>query len=326
MASNATEPRRRLPRVRRVLRPVRPKLVLARGLAIWGGGYLLTGLVPARFDRAVSRANARRHAWLHRRRIHELAAEMRERLGPGDWQTAATDNVAMSLDEGLGRIRALHRGGWKPTITIDGLRHLEAALEAGNGVILWRMSSSSSPIAKIALSDAGHPLVHLSHPLHGHSRWQGRYWVRHIPRWYTTAENRVLAERIMLTRRGNFQYLRVLLERLGENHVVSIIGDSNEGRQNVTIDILGESRAIATGAPSLARRSGCAVLTSYTVFEGAQQYRVIIDPPVTVDGSDTRDAVAEKAIVEFGRRLEEHIRTHPASWRGWKKARSLPIV
>ncbi|NNF08992.1 MAG: hypothetical protein HKN74_01785 [Acidimicrobiia bacterium] len=326
MATIASERKRRLPRVRKVLRPLRRTLVLARGLALWGGGYLLTGVVPSRFDRAMSRANARRHARLHGRRIDELAAEMRHRLGPGDWRAAAADNVAMSLDEGLGRIRALHSGGWKPTIAIEGLHHLEAALEAENGVILWRMSSASSPIAKIALSRAGHPLVHLSHPRHGHSRWQGTYWVKHIPRWYATAENRFLAERVKLTRRGNYQYLRVLLDRLAENQVVSIMGDSNEGRQNVPVDILGETRALATGAPSLARRSGCVLLTSYTVFEGAQRYRVIIDPPIPVEQSDSRDAVARKAIVEYGRRLEEHIRKNPASWRGWEKARSLPIV
>lgn len=316
--------------LRRYLRPLRPKIILTRALLLWAAGYILTAVVPARFDRALVGVIARAYLAGHSRHRMELAANMRERLADtglaAEWDDLAGRHITMGLEEDLGRIRGLHRRGWQPDIEVAGLEHVEAGLEAGKGVLLWRMSSASSPVAKVALAKAGHPLVHLSSPLHGRSRWHGKLWGRYIPRLYATAENRFLKERVVLAKQGNFDYLRVLLDRLGANEVVSIIGDSDEGRQNVEASILGKRVKFASGAPALARRSGCVLLTLYAVRKGPQSYRVIIDPPVELNQGDNRSRFIRDAVQEYARRLESHIVDAPDSWRRWPGGRRGPLA
>jgi lauroyl/myristoyl acyltransferase len=235
-----------------------------------------------------------------------------------DWEALARDNLSMHLEEDLGRVRGLHRAGWTPEIDLVGIEELEAALAQGRGAILWRMSFACSPVANAALWNAGHPLVHLSHPLHGAARWHGKFWARYIPRLYVTAENRFLRERVLLSESGSFEYLRVLLGRLEANAVVSIFGDIS-GRQNVEVPVIGQPMSFATGSPSLARRVGCALLPVHVVWLGPQKYRVVIEPAIKVDRALSRNEFGRQAVAEFARRLELRVLEHPASWRNWER-------
>lgn len=309
----------RLKRVRRLLRPLRPRLKLARALLVMLGGYVLTALVPARFDRHLSRSIGWIYLITHKRKIETLGSVMRSRLADrgvsGDWDSLARDNLRMYVEEDLGRIRGLHREGWRPEIELVGIEELESALAHGHGAVLWRMSFASSPIVNVALWDAGFPLVHLSSPLHGSKRWQGRYW-RHFTRWHATPEDRFLKERVLLSRSGNLEYLRVLLSRLEANEVVSIFGDQ-AGRQNVEIPVLGEPIRFASGSPSLMRLVGCALLPVHTVWLGPQKYRVVIEPAIEVDPGLSRDEHAKQAVGQFVKRYEQRVLEHPASWRNW---------
>ena len=310
----------RLRRVRRLLRPLRPRLKLVRALFVMLGGYLLTAVVPARFDRHLSRSLGWMYLITHRRKIQTVGSVMRTRLTDrgvsGDWEALARDNMRMYVEEDLGRIRGLHRGGWRPEIELVGIDELESALALGNGAVLWRMSFASSPIVKVALWDAGFPLVHLSSPLHGSTRWQGRYWRRYFTRWHAKAEDRFLKERVVLARTGNLEYLRVLLSRLEANEVVSIFGDQ-AGRQNVEMPVVGAPIRFATGSPSLMRRVGCALLPVHVVWLGPQKYRVVIEPAIESDPGLARDEYAKQAVAQFAKRYEQRVLEHPASWRLW---------
>ena len=129
-----------------------------------------------------------------------------------------------------------------------------------------------------------------------------------------------------MTKKGDFDYLRVLLDRLSQNRVVSIFGDSTVGRQVVGAPVFGIPLRLPTGAPAIARRSGCALLTVYTEYSAPQRYRVVIDPPVTIDTEQSRSQIVNEAIKEFARRLETHIIESPASWRQWPAGRRGPLA
>jgi KDO2-lipid IV(A) lauroyltransferase len=199
---------------------------------------------------------------------------------------------------------------------VDGIEHLEAALADGHGALLWRMYFCSSHVTKQALADAGHPLVHLSTWSHG-SRFDTALGLKVFAPAYIEAEVRHLKRRIVIPRDGSLGYLRKLLAHLNANDIVSIFGEL-EGRAATSVTVFGRELQIASGTPSLARRSGAAMLPTYTERIGPDVYRVVVEEPIVVDPGLARREFVTAASREFASRLEEAVRRHPASWNRWE--------
>jgi lauroyl/myristoyl acyltransferase len=287
-------------------------------LAAVVGAYLVTFL-PQRIDRWMVAATMPFYRTLLRRKVDAVAAKMQRLVGdpPPDrsWDEAALEYWRMRAEAHWLRVRSLHRRVPDVDITLEGLEYLEAALAAGTGAILWRMFFCSSHIPMQALAEVGYPLVHLSHWDHG-SRGFNTPGLKLFPRLWLRAEVRHLEERVVIPRDSSLGYLRRLLEHLGSNHVLSIFGNI-PGRSGVPIEILGTSRLLAAGAPSLARRTGAPLLTMHAVRLGPDRFRVVIDEPVQPDaGLDRRDYL-EAAVAEYARRVESRVRANPASWYRW---------
>ena len=204
-----------------------------------------------------------------RDQIDALAAAMQRALGDppeNDWSEVATEHERIRIETKWQRVRAIHRKTPKVVLSFDGLEHLNAALEAGHGAVLWRMLFCSSHLPKQALWQAGHPMVHLSNWYHG-SRHRNYPGLRVFAPLYIKAETRFLAARIVIPRDGSLGYLQVLLGHLEANQVLSIFGE-HEGRASVATTILGKEFHLATGAPALARRADAPLLASYIYREG----------------------------------------------------------
>ncbi len=284
-----------------------------------GAGYAVTLVVPNRFDRWIvdrlasllfrlSPATVERRA-MGIGRVLGMAPESQEALA------IAREHYRITIASAWGRIRGTHRRGWKPEIQIEGLDKIHKALDRGKGVILWRWSFCSTPVVKIAMWRSGIPLVHLSREIHGawSYGWIGR---RVINPLYRRAEDCYLTERVVIPMDGSLAYMKTLLEHLNENAVVSIVGDLT-GSQNVTVDLLDGKAKYATGAASLAWKTGATLLTVYAVAESRSGYRVVVDEPVEVDRSLVRKEFVRQAIAVFSERLQRAIERHPANWSHW---------
>jgi lauroyl/myristoyl acyltransferase len=298
----------------RVLRWVRNWFDLAAAV----GAFVLTFL-PQRVDGWMVTLTMPVYRTLLRYKVAAVASKMERLLGEPrpdrSWEEAALEYWRMRAEAHWLRVRSLHGRGPDVEITLEGGEHLEAALSVEKGAILWRMFFCSSHIPKQALADAGHRLVHLSHWDHG-ARGFNTPGFRLFPSLWLRAEVRHLGERVVLPRDGSLDYLRRLLEHLGSNHVLSIFGNI-PGRSGVPIEILGTRRLVATGAPSLARRTGAALLTMHAVRLGPNRFRVVIDEPVKVDASLERRDYLEAAVAEYARRVESRVRANPESWYRW---------
>jgi lauroyl/myristoyl acyltransferase len=284
-----------------------------------GAGLLLTFVLPSRWDTWVARSLSRAWIRLRPRKVRRLAEEMKKRLGAeggeGDLIETAREHYRMRFETGWGRIRGLRRGGWSPDVRLEGADIVRQGLAAGRGVILWRMAFCSGPAVMHACSLAGFPLVHLSRAGHGSTR-PSRCGLLTACRMWQRAENSRLAERIVIPGDGSLEYLRVLVDRLARNQVLSIVGE-HSGRVNVAQSLLGVEREFATGAPALAWELGSTLLTLHAVREAPCRYRVVVDPPIGMDrGLDRRTAI-RRAVEEYARRLERRILARPADWRGW---------
>ena len=154
---------------------------------------------------------------------------------------------------------------------------------------------------------------HLSSPTHGFSASIfGRRFLNPVQ---TRAEEGYLAERVVLSEQKPSDALKRLSDLLTARKVISITGHQN-ARRPLLPAFLGGSLTLAPGAPSLAVKTGAALLPVVPLRIGPAHYRVDFAPPLARNGN------AEETIIQdFGRQfaqfLEPYVRAYPEQWRGW---------
>jgi lauroyl/myristoyl acyltransferase len=281
-------------------------------------GYLVTTLCPRRWDPWLVAWHSRVFLRFRRKKVQRLAEVMEEALGPAasgrDLFQAARDHYRMRVETGWGRIRELHRCGWEPRIEVDGLEHLRQGLAAGRGVVLWGMLFCGFTLPKAALWRAGFRVSHLSredHPGISHTQ----LGLKVIAPLLCRAEARYLERRVIVPLDGSLSYMRGLMDVLGANGCVSIVGE-HTARQNVETEFFLGGGSFATGAPALAWKMGSALLTFGVFREGSFRYRMVIRP-IEVDRGSTRQEFVEAAVHQFSRRVRDCVERHPADWLRW---------
>jgi lauroyl/myristoyl acyltransferase len=269
-------------------------------------------------DRWVERILAAAFLRFRRRKVANTAAVMRRGLGEYASEVdivAATRNFYEGIAEyTVGRVRGMHPGAWDPEIVVEGREHVDAALAAGRGAILWRMSMGDTMQLQRAAWQSGWPLVQLSAQAHGAT--YSRASERVTAPLYARPENAYLVERVRIPLDWSIGYLPRLLRALQANQVVAMLSEVI-GRQNTAVRVLAGWRAIPTGAPAIAHRTGAALIPAATFRDGRERYRVRLGPPIEVDRSRPRGEAAEDATREFARRLEAAVLEHPGDYRGW---------
>lgn len=240
------------------------------------------------------------------------------RRGDRDLTEQARGQYQMMLEDAWARARNLHARGWEPKTTVVGLERIREAQAAGVGTILWGMSFGNTLIVKIGLWRAGVPLVHLSMANHG--AWSEAWIARNVlGPLYRRMENRYLRERVVIPWDGSTgAVMKTLLQRLSrDNAVVSIIGDVRRGTRNIATPFFDAQAQFAVGSPSLAWKTGAALLPVYSVREGTGRYRIVIDEPIGVDRQLDRKEYVLRAVEEFSTRMQAAIVRHPGSWSKW---------
>lgn len=208
---------------------------------------------------------------------------------------------------------------WQPVpdCTLAGGEHLTAALEKGQGAVLWIDDFHPySLISKVALFQAGFRSIHLSHPAHGFSRT--RFGMAVINPVKIRAEDKWLAERVFMGHDGALVALRTLRKRLRDNAIVSITAGPS-AQQPVRLKFLEGTLALATGAPDLAFMAKAPLLPLHTVQREDGRFEVTIEKPIEAERGSDRQAFSEKAAREYSERLEPVVLSHPHQWRGWSQ-------
>ncbi|MCJ7629737.1 MAG: hypothetical protein MUO50_15285 [Longimicrobiales bacterium] len=289
----------------------------------FGLGYLPTAVIPAGSDRWLIEHLTDLALRLGPGKVDRLAERMARSLGARgvgrDFSDDARSQYEMILEGAWGRVRSLHKRGWAPQVSIDGLERIRQGQAAGHGTILWRMSLGSTLIVKRALFEADIGLVHLSMEKHG--AWSDSWIARKaLCPLYCRTESWYLRERVIIPWNGaTGGVMKTLLTRLGkENAVVSIVGDIR-GTQNITTPFLDGQAEFAIGSPSLAWKAKSVLLPVFSVREGTGRYRVVIDAPISTDRDMERKEFVQRAVEEFSERMQDAIAQYPGSWEHWGK-------
>jgi lauroyl/myristoyl acyltransferase len=256
----------------------------------------------------------------HRRDFRDPFAEkiVAERLGIA--QEKLRHIVAMS---GVNRtehlihvIHSLVRKNWRPRFKITGRQYLDEALANGKGAVLWVAHFSfASLFTKMALSQAGYRISHISRPEHGVSKSQ--LGIRYLNWFRRAAENRYLLHRIVYLRHQPEATKEAALAALDHNQVLSITVGAWEGRHLATGELLGSRYTVSTGAPGFAFAAGSKVLLVFTTRDSTGDYTVAIGPPIGESFRSSREEYVYASTLELFSQHEPAIRQTPEQWRGW---------
>ncbi|MGE3572607.1 MAG: hypothetical protein AB7J35_00970 [Dehalococcoidia bacterium] len=217
------------------------------------------------------------------------------------------------LFERVMALRGIFIPRWKRKVELAGLEHVEAAVSAGHGAILWVQPCIASTLAvKQALYEAGFPLSHLSRPAHGFSPHPfGKRFVNPVLR---RAEVRFLAERVVIDEGQTVGPIRRMRALLKENRVVSITATTAASHIE-EFDFHGGTLKLPRGPIELAQSTGAALLPVFT--QGSRKEPCVEIFPSVVPPSASRHDLqgVQESVVRW---LDREVEEHPLDWIGWR--------
>ena len=229
-------------------------------------------------------------------------------------EAVARELVAAEIQRNLQYTRDLLPGRWRPEIVLFGEAHVRDALARGKGVILWcGHFVFAAMVVKMAMHRAGIALHHLSHPHHGFS--ETRFGMGVLNPLRAASDKHYLSDLVVLSLTGAVAAMRILLKRLRENGVVSIVV-RDIGLYPLETPIMDGTIQIATGAPDLAYTTGAALIPVFAVQEDDGRYTVTAQAPIEMAEATRRDAAAA-AVEAYTDRLEPYVLNYPGQWWGW---------
>jgi lauroyl/myristoyl acyltransferase len=208
--------------------------------------------------------------------------------------------------------------GWKPDLRLEGREHLEAALQSGQGAVLWIARFSFASLAeKIAFAENGFEVHHVTRPQHGFS--DTAFGMKYLNPIRNGAEYRHAAGRIVINADRPADSMNTARKLLKANKFVSIASGTTEGQVLVFTRFAGKRLRFSAGPARLAKLAGCPLLPVFVVRDGkSRTIRVVVDRPIDLDRGGNKDKMLELAAQEFADRHQPFIKSHPHQWRDWK--------
>ena len=192
-------------------------------------------------------------------------------------------------------------------IQIEGMEHLEKALEGGKGVIFLsgHFGIFIGLYLRMALEDVGVNVI-----------------MRRV-------RDDVLEEYISDFRKANginaiynlpaMKCVTGCLKALRKNETLFILLDQHYGAEgNVTVDFFNRPAKTATGPVVFHNRTNAPVLPIFAIRgEGDHHHRIIIEPPVDIVQHDDPDEMTRINVQNMSDIIEDYVRKYPHEWSGW---------
>jgi len=281
--------------------------------------FLLSWLTPQALWPAIGRGFSPVAATMLAARDDSVARRVAALAGSRDLPQSpdqiARQLIADHIEENLQLLRIYRPGGWHPELRVAGKEHVDGALARGHGAVIWLGHFAfTSLLSKMALADAGIAASHLSHPRHGFS--DSRFGMRVLNPIRRGAEDRFLAERVMMAADQPVTAMRVLQKRLRENRVVSVMVRERAMRPVALPFLDGEIR-LATGAPDIAYATRAALLPAFLIRVGPGRFTLTIEPPQELPDRIPRHEATSEMLPRYVALLESYVLRFPGLWRGW---------
>ncbi len=313
------------------------RLPSPKGLVQLHDLYLLLTIMVTKLANSISRASWRQAmiggvAWLNyhasREKKHVLRSRVAEAFAGKFSQAQIESIVGQSYWEKWREAFSLIPGTWDRAVAreaqVKGLEHLQRALQAGNGAILWESSTFGSRNLCKQILRTRQFAIHQIHS-HDHLGWAGypegaqMTWVRQkvVTPFFHGKLEALVHEVIWLPCSESLAFARRLRDLLRQNAIVCSTADGDYGRAFVDVPFLGQSRAFATGMVHMSRMTGAPLLPMFCVQDGIGKATLIIHAPIAWPGDADRESAARACIEQWVELMESYVQSHPEKYRGW---------
>ena len=186
------------------------------------------------------------------------------------------------------------------SITVDGLDHVEAAAEAGRGIITALPHLGGWEAGAAWMTAHGYRLTVVVEPVEPPELFE----------WFVDVRQALGLDVVALGPDVASAVLRTL--RAGD--MVCLVCDRDLSGKGVEVEFFGERTTLPAGPATLALRTGAALLPSAVYFTSQGGHHAVVRPPIDVERrgrlrDDVTEVTQRLALV-----LEELIRAAPEQW------------
>lgn len=197
------------------------------------------------------------------------------------------------------KLGGMERDRVKKIITVEGREHLEEALKAGKGSVLFSAHYGNWEIAPVVLTQFGRLDV----------------IARRLDNLRLEEELTVLRShfggRVIYKQKAAKQVLRFLRE----GHMIAILMDQNVLRsQAVFVDFFGKDAATTPSTALFHIRTGTPLLPVFCIPSSRRTYRLVISPPLPLSLIGDRDRDIQSITQACTSAIEQQIRDKPDFW------------
>ncbi|OGW37834.1 MAG: hypothetical protein A2Y97_04050 [Nitrospirae bacterium RBG_13_39_12] len=191
-------------------------------------------------------------------------------------------------------------------ITIEGIAHLEKALQNKDGAILLTAHFGSQQIAPLVLGFkgykvnimAGPPLIEKQTPIHGKIFKSRSKESKRLPINFITLDR---------SKRHLFRALR-------NNEILYIGFDGREGVNWIPVDFFNHKAFFSPGPIKLSLKTRAPILPTFIVRQKDDTHRLIIEPPFELELAEDEKKTLTLNTAKFAKIFEEYISKYPCHY------------
>jgi len=176
-------------------------------------------------------------------------------------------------------------------VRFEGAEHLDAALAAGRGAVVFGGHYGNWELLGAAMAAYGYPISFL---------------VGEQTNWRVDDVMNELRRRQGIGIITRDVALRKVLRALRENQLVALLGDQDARDAGVFVDFLGRAASTVRGPALFAIRQGCPIVACFIRRAGNGRHTGAVEAPLYADPS----LEGEAAIVDLTQRVTDHLATH----------------
>lgn len=187
--------------------------------------------------------------------------------------------------------------------------NLDNALKEGKGVVAVSAHFGNFPLMLLYLSQIGYPTNAIIRPSRDEK----------IEVSFQEARARLGLKTIHSYPRESC--VRQSLKCLRQKELLIVLMDQNTGsKSGVFVNFFGQKAGTPTGAVIFAMRTQSPIVPMFTIRDGYDTHKIVVEPHSYIEEKETDDATVEFNVQRITNIIERYIRLYPQEW-GWMHKR-----
>jgi len=203
----------------------------------------------------------------------------------------------------------------KLRLTDGSLQNLENAIKENKGVVGVSAHFGSFSLMLLHLGKLGYPIHTILRPSRDEI----------MEKSFQTHRARMNFKTILSFPR--YACIRQSLTILRKKEVVVVLMDQNtDEKSGVFVDFFNQKAGTPTGAVTFAMHTGSPILPMFTMRDGKDSHKIIIEPHFYLEIKHTDEETLQHNVQRITNIIERYIRKYPTEW-GWmnKRWKSKPV-